>query len=48
MQFAERLQVHTAEDIGKKAVQYAAIVERIHSQQKKLSDHLLRKLKSTD
>lgn len=44
VQFAERLQVHTAEDIGKKAVQYAAIVERLQSQQKKLSDHLLRKL----
>ncbi|MEK3915513.1 hypothetical protein [Paenibacillus sp. FSL H7-0331] len=45
VQFAERLQVHTAEDIGEKAVQYAAIVERLQSQQKKLSDYLLRKVK---
>ncbi|WP_028552063.1 hypothetical protein [Paenibacillus sp. UNC451MF] len=41
IRFAKRLQLYTVEDISEKAVQYAAIVERLHSQQKQLSDHLL-------
>jgi hypothetical protein len=40
-QFAERLRLSTVEDISKRAEQYAAVVERISSQQKKLSEHLL-------
>ncbi|WP_282940173.1 hypothetical protein [Paenibacillus sp. RC67] len=39
--FAERLQLNTVESISKRAEQYAAVVERINSQQKKLSGHLL-------
>jgi len=41
VQFGERLQVRTVEDISRKAVQYAAIIDRLHSQQKRLADHLL-------
>lgn len=39
--FAEKLGLNTVEEISKRARQYAAVVERISSQQKKLSEHLL-------
>ncbi|TBL77375.1 hypothetical protein [Paenibacillus thalictri] len=39
--FARRLQLFTFEEIGKKAPEYAAIVESLHEERNRLTEHIL-------